>query len=93
MKLSDLKFHSLHDGICSRIFFPNGYGASVIKHKYSYGGTEGLYELAVITGNEESWSLNFRNPISDDDVLGYLTEKDVESYLSKIEALPNVDTI
>ena len=26
--------------------FPNGYGASVIKGKYTYGGPEGLWEIA-----------------------------------------------
>ena len=33
-----------HDGVQHVYEFPNGYGASVIKHDYSYGGKSGLWE-------------------------------------------------
>ena len=39
-------------GKAGGIQFPDGYGASVVSHLYSYGGTEGLWELAAIEALE-----------------------------------------
>ncbi|NBW77279.1 MAG: hypothetical protein EBR34_16025 [Sphingomonadaceae bacterium] len=64
------------------VIFNNGYGASVIKTDRSYGGKDGLYELAVIYNND----ICYDTPITDD-VLGYLTEGEVTDLLQKIEAL------
>ena len=67
--------------------FDNGYGASVIRHKYSYGGDEGLFELAVIRfENEDAWHLCYDTPITED-VLGHLEEEEVLNILNKIELL------
>jgi len=71
-------------GIQARINFDNGYGASVIKSPYSYGGNQGLYELAVIKDND----ICYNTPITDD-VIGYLTEDDVTKYLGQIQELKN----
>lgn len=71
----------------SRIHFDNGYGASVVSHQYSYGGSEGLYELAVLRNNV----LVFDTPITND-VLGYLEEEQVTEYLKQIQELPAYDT-
>jgi len=71
-------------GIQARINFDNGYGASVIKSPYSYGGNQDLYELAVIKDN----AICYDTPVTDD-VLGYLTEDDVTKYLGQIQELKN----
>lgn len=84
MKFSDLQFNynSSFDGVQARHTFPNGYGVSVVSHRFSYGGTEGLYELAVLKNDK----ICYDTPITCD-VLGYLTEEDVENYLNQVEAL------
>ena len=81
----DLEFkeHPINDGVVSRIVFENGYGASVVRHEYSYGGKDGLYELAVLNTDGE---LAYDTPITND-VLGYLTDKDVTEVLIKIQQL------
>ena len=68
------------------IFFPNGYGASVIKTPFTYGGDEGLFEIAVIKGNRDGWELCYDTPITND-VLGYLNSDDINKYLEQIEKL------
>ena len=66
-----------------RYHFPNGYGASVIRGKYTYGGEEGLFELAVLRGD----SLCYDSGITED-VIGHLTPKEVAQLLKQIRALP-----
>lgn len=74
-------------GIQNLYFFPNGYGASVVKHQHSYGGKEGKWELAVIHGDKEDWQLDYSTPITDD-VKGWLNEAEVDELLWQIEQLP-----
>ena len=67
--------------------FDNGYGASVIRSDYSYGGSSGLWELAVLKFDDDGdWSLNYSTDITDD-VLGYLEWDKVEETLKEIEKL------
>lgn len=67
--------------------FDNGYGASVIRGDYSYGGSSGLWELAVLKFDDDGdWSLNYSTDITDD-VLGYLEWDKVEETLKEIEKL------
>ena len=82
---NDLKFepHRNMNGIMSRITFENGYGASVVKGEYTYGGKDGLYELAVLDSNGD---LTYSTPITND-VLGHLTEDDVTKVLEQIQSL------
>jgi hypothetical protein len=73
----------IHDGVQFTFEFPNGYGASVIRHKFSYGGDRGLWEVAVL---DSVGNLCYTTPITDD-VLGYLSEEDVLSTLEQIRNL------
>jgi hypothetical protein len=82
----DLEFvpHSAGmEGVMSRIQFDNGYGASVVKSPFSYGGNRGLYELAVLDSEGE---LTYGTPVTDD-VIGYLRPEDVTDVMEKIQQL------
>ena len=64
--------------------FDNGYGASVIRGgNFAYGGLE----LAVLKFSGDDWSDFMIHNIITDDVLGYLTDKDLVEILKRIEAL------
>ncbi len=69
--------------------FENGFGASVVQHEFSYGSEDGLSELAVLKFNGDDWDLIYDTEITDD-VIGYLTEEDVQELLVRIEKLENV---
>ena len=85
MKFSELEFKELPDlaGVYCRIQFDNGFGASIVKHEYSYGGKNGLYEIAVLDSGGE---ITYTTPITND-VLGYLSEEDVERHVNEIKNL------
>ena len=89
-----------NDGSCypemgtERIYrFPNGYGASVIRHENSYGGrsstgsqgVQSLYELAVLDSNDE---ICYDTPVTSN-VIGWLTISEVDSLLEDISRLEN----
>lgn len=82
----DIEFKPINDGfrvgVVSRTYFDNGYGASVVRHTFSYGNEDGLYELAILKDDD----LDFSNPITND-VIGYLTEEDVTETFIKIQQL------
>lgn len=77
-------------GGIQRIYrFDNGYGASVVRFTYSYGFELGLWELAVIKFNGEDYELVYDTEITND-VIGYLSEDEVDNLLTQIEALPSL---
>ena len=69
-------------GITSRTQFDNGYEVSVVRSEYTYGGKDGLYELAVFKDGE----ICYDTPITDD-VIGYLRPEDVTDVMAKIQQL------
>lgn len=69
-------------GIVSRLEFENGYAASVVRGPYTYGGPEGLYELAVFKGDK----ICYDTPVTDD-IIGHLTEEEVTDLMIKIQQL------
>ena len=84
----DIEFQTISDefmnGKTGRIHFENGWGASVVSHTFSYGGKEGLYELAVLDSDGE---LHYDNPVALGDVRGHLTEDEVNDLLIEIQKL------
>ena len=78
-----LKEVSSHHGGVQKVYeFDNGYGASVIMHQGSYGFSKGLWELAVLENGE----LCYDTPITND-VIGHLSEAEVNKYLKQIKEL------
>lgn len=66
--------------------FRNGYGASVVQSPYSYGGFEGMWELAVL---DASGSIDYETPVTGGDgVIGWLTDDDVIAALTRVADLP-----
>lgn len=82
---NDLVFkpHPIQDGIISRIHFDNEWGASVVRHEYSYGGNKGLFELAIL---DKTGELCYTTSVSDN-VVGWLTENDVTELMKDIQKL------
>ena len=69
-----------HMGGIQKVYkFPNGYGASVIQHKGSYGYQKGLWEVAVLFHGE----LCYDSGIAED-VIGHLNDPEVDNILGKI---------
>ena len=81
----ELKFqdHTLVGRKQCIVQFPNGYGASIVQGEYTYGGRDGLYEIAVFG---KDGHISYSTPITDD-VLGYLSEEEVEKTLTDIKNL------
>ena len=70
------------EGIQKVYKFPNGYGASVIRHKGSYGYSKGLWELAVLEDGELCYDTEITN-----DVIGHLNDPEVDRLLRRIQQL------
>jgi hypothetical protein len=83
----DLEFkpHAMGEGVHSKLSFDNGYGVSVVRTSWTYGGSDGLYELAVLdehgqlTYNTSDWGTN--------DVIGYLSEEEVSDIMEQVQNL------
>jgi len=82
----NVKTYPIHDGVGKEFKFENGYGASIVKHSFSYGGKKGLWELAVLKDGE----LCYDTPITSD-VIGHLNDPEVDRLLEEIKRLPNAD--
>jgi len=83
MDFKTLRRTDREDGVQYHFKAENGYGASIIQTIYSYGGKEGLWELAVL---DSEGQITYDTPIMAD-VLGYLSEEEVNETLEKIKNL------
>tara|TARA_Y100000310_G_scaffold28231_1_gene26888 strand:- start:312 stop:623 length:312 start_codon:yes stop_codon:yes gene_type:complete len=90
MKFADIKFksHGIDpDGLHGIVKFDNGYGLSVVKHGYSYGGSKGLYEVGLVEffdSGDENWNLIYNDELGYSDVVGWLTPEDVDAEIEKV---------
>ena len=87
-KFEDLEFDSVNDapfmvGVKSRMMFDNGYGVSVVSHSYSYGGKDGLFEIAVL---DKDGSLTYDTAVTND-VIGYLDPEGVTDIMEQVQKL------
>lgn len=74
---------SLNNGEQHVFKFPNGWQASVIRGPYSYGGSSGQFELAVL---DRDGHLNYDTPVTDD-VIGHIPPSDLDAILDQVAAL------
>lgn len=84
LKITDASWTSVKrekrfDGIRYTFSFSNNYGASVIKNSGSYGADQDLWELAVLKHGELCY-----DTVITSDVEGWLSDEEVNSFLSKI---------
>jgi hypothetical protein len=86
-KFEDLDFIKLDDGFMKgvkcRMMFENGFGVSVVSHTYSYGGKDGLFEIAVL---DEDGGLTYNTPVTND-VIGYLNPDEVTKIMEQVQNL------
>lgn len=69
-------------GYAYRVPLGRGYEMSILSTQYSYGGQEGLYEIALVGPDGEL--ANVRGQVKgfdDDEVLGWLTKEQVREYV------------
>lgn len=85
--------HPIGNGVQGLAFFPNGYGVSVVRFRIggsgygSYTDNENEWEVAILKGDAQEWSLTYETPISDD-VMGRLSEDDVTDLMKRVQELP-----
>ena len=91
----EFKPHRFGEGVHGLIFFDNGYGVSVVRYKVAYSNNNGYssytsneneWEVAVIYGTENDWELCYNTHITDD-VLGHLTEGEVDWVMYQVQEL------
>ena len=87
-KFEDLEFEKIENspyqtGVKSRMVFENGYGVSVVSNTYSYGGKDGLFEVAVLGKDGD---ITYDTPVTDD-VIGYLNPKEVTEIMENVQSL------
>ena len=68
-------------GVQAKVQFP-GYMLSIIQNELSYGGSKGLYEIAIFKGDDQAELPGITTP--GDTVKGFLTELEVNAILTKM---------
>jgi hypothetical protein len=93
MMFEDLQFEE-YDGVFSgqmeqaHMFFPNGYGVSVISGPHQ-PGRPGGYEIAVLKGVDSDWDICYDTDIASD-VIRVDNSHKVDDVMKQVQELENV---
>ena len=85
----DIEFrpHSTGEGLHGMIFFPGGYGLSVVRFKHPYSTRYSSYtddktwEVAIIKGTKDQWEICYDTELTND-VLGHQTKEDINKIIN-----------
>lgn len=96
MKFCDIQFEqhpAFSNGICARVTFDNNYGVSIVRFPGSYGHYDGLYECAILMYSDDDWRICHHTQVhrhwNTDDVIGYMSEEQVELLIKDVESIPS----
>ena len=90
MKFSDIKFVTIYDGKGAVIPFGD-YELSIVSHSSSYGGKDGLYEIAVFKDVDQVELPGITE--AGDTVKGFLTEAGVMSIIKKMMTITKKELV
>lgn len=88
MKFADIKFSKTDNDFpksIQAILTFGDYDLSIVQSDFSYGGKQGLYEIAVFKGKNMIEMPGITE--EGDTVKGFLSENDVEGIIEKMEAI------
>ena len=84
MKFEKLKFEKLYDGVQAIVKFGK-YEVSVVSHSMSYGGKNGLYEIAIFDGKSQVELPGITR--EGDTVQGFLCEEGLNVIFKKMTSI------
>ena len=83
-QFSELQFTKFLDGVSATVTYGD-YELSVVKHSSSYGGKNGMYEIAVFKGQDMVEMPGITQ--EGDTVKGFLNEEEVTGIMKKMMAV------
>ena len=91
---NDIEFrqHPTGEGSQGLIFFPGGYGLSVVRLKHPYSTRYSSYtddktwEVAILKGTKNHWEICYETELTND-VLTYQTEEDINRIIKHVVRL------
>ena len=75
--------HPLHKGGIQRTYQFKHYLVSAIKTDFSYGGKDGLWEIAVLGKDSQFVTRDIWHDL-DDDVIGHVSDSQLKQYLEDV---------
>lgn len=86
--------HKVGEGSQGLIFFPGGYGLSVVRFKIPESPRYGTYcdgntwEVAILKGTKDQWEICYDTELTSD-VLTYQTKEDINKIIKHVQRLYN----